>query len=328
MKEIKSYIEQANKIVIIQADNPDADSLASALALEQMLFRLGKDPALYCGVDIPGYLKYIDGWDRVSKDLPKQFDLSIIVDNASILLLETLKKTGQIGWIKTKPSIVIDHHSTETNLDFIKAEYIEEAVSTTELIYRLAVENKWDIDKKAGELIAIGILSDSLGLTTEQVTKESVQIIAELLGKGVKLSEIDAKRKKLSKKSPELIKYKSKLLDRIEYELEGKIAHITIPWKEIEKYSQEYNPPMLVIDEMRQIEGIELAIAFKSYPDGRVTAKLRSNPGFPVCAELAERFGGGGHPYASGFRVTDNRSLDQIKTETFKLAAEILGNLK
>lgn len=328
MKDIKDYIEQAEKIVIIQADNPDADSLASAMALEQILFKLDKDPLLYCGVDIPGYLKYISGWDRVSKDLPKKFDLSIIVDTSSLLLLETLAKTNQLGWVKAKPAIVIDHHSTEMSLDFIEASYVENAVSTTELIYKLAKNNDWEVDKNIGELIAIGILSDSLGLTTEQVTQESVQIIADLVGKGVKLSEIDAKRKELSKKSPELIKYKSKLLGRVAYALEGKISFVSIPWDEIEKYSQEYNPPMLVIDDMRQTQGVELAAAFKSYPDGRITAKLRSNNGFPICAELAEQFGGGGHPYASGFRVTDGRKLDEIQAETFKIAEELLNKLK
>lgn len=328
MNDIKKYIDQAKKIVIIQADNPDGDSLSSAVALEQILTKLGKDPVMYCGVDIPGYLKYINGWDRVGKDLPKQFDLSIIVDNSSLLLLETLDRTNQIGWIKTKPCIVIDHHSTEMTLDFVEAAYIENAVSATELIYKLAKKSGWKIDKHIAELITTGILSDSLGLTTEQVNRQTVEIVAELIGKGAKISEIDAKRRELSKKSPELLKYKSRLLGRIGYEQKGRIAYISIPWEEIEKYSQEYNPPMLVIEEMRQVKDVELAVAFKSYPDGRITAKLRSNPGFPVCAELAEHFGGGGHPYASGFRITDGRDLSKIQDETFKKASELLDKIK
>lgn len=328
MNEVKKYIDNAKKIVIIQADNPDGDSLSSAVALELILAKLGKDPVMYCGVDIPGYLKYIKGWDRVIKELPKQFDLSIIVDNSSLLLLETLEKTNQIGWIKTKPCVVIDHHSTEMSIDFAEAAYIENAVSATELVYKLAKKSDWKIDKDIAELITIGILSDSLGLTTEQVNKQSIEIVAEMVGKGAKLSEIDAKRRELSKKSSELLKYKSKLLARVSYSLGGKIAYISIPWDEIEKYSQEYNPPMLVIEEMRQVKGVELAVAFKSYPDGRKTAKLRSNPGFPICAELAEYFGGGGHPYASGFRVTDGRDLSDIQEATFKKASELLDKLE
>lgn len=78
----------ANNIVIIQADNPDGDSLASALALESILGDMGKEPFLYCGVDMPGYLHYLPGWDRVSKDLPGKIDASIIVDTSVISLLD------------------------------------------------------------------------------------------------------------------------------------------------------------------------------------------------------------------------------------------------
>ena len=92
--EIGSLVGQSDKIVIVQADNPDSDSLASALALEQVLGDLDKDIYLYCGVDIPSYLSYMPGADRVLNELPKQFDLSIIVDTSSDTLLEQLNKTG------------------------------------------------------------------------------------------------------------------------------------------------------------------------------------------------------------------------------------------
>ncbi len=64
-KKIQNITDQAENIVIIQADNPDADSLASALALEQILGDMGKKVHLYCGVSIPSYLRYLEGWDRV-----------------------------------------------------------------------------------------------------------------------------------------------------------------------------------------------------------------------------------------------------------------------
>src|SRR5690348_9741612 len=78
--QIKALFDGAQTVVIIQADNPDADSLGSSLALEHMLGDQGKQVYLYCGVDIPGYLHYMSGWDRVSSELPRQFDMSIVVD--------------------------------------------------------------------------------------------------------------------------------------------------------------------------------------------------------------------------------------------------------
>jgi nanoRNase/pAp phosphatase (c-di-AMP/oligoRNAs hydrolase) len=51
--KLKQLIDDSKRIIILQADNPDGDSLASSLALEQILHELGKEPLLYCGVDLP-----------------------------------------------------------------------------------------------------------------------------------------------------------------------------------------------------------------------------------------------------------------------------------
>jgi nanoRNase/pAp phosphatase (c-di-AMP/oligoRNAs hydrolase) len=59
-EQIQQLVGDAQKIVVVQADNPDADSLGSALALEHILGDLGKDVYLYCGVDIPTYLRYLE----------------------------------------------------------------------------------------------------------------------------------------------------------------------------------------------------------------------------------------------------------------------------
>lgn len=327
MSSIESLISQSQKIVIIQADNPDGDSLASALALEEVFSDMNKTPVMYCGVDIPGYLRYMNGWDRVVNNLPNDFDLSIIVDTGSISLLENLHKSQEINWIKTKPCIVIDHHQTESTIDFA-LNHIEPAVSTGELIYKLCVKNKWPMSLTFKEHIASSIMSDSMGMISESTSSESIRIIADVVEGGVSLARLDSRRKEHHKKQPELLGYKGDLLKRVKYLDEGQIAYITIPWPEIEKYSPLYNPSMLVIDEMRQVENVKVVIAFKSYPDGRITAKLRSNYGYPVCAKTAEQFGGGGHQYASGFRVTDSSDLNSIIKKTSEAISKELKSLK
>src|SRR4051794_27550708 len=98
-QDIQSILQKAQKIVIIQADNPDADSLGSALAMEHILGDVGKSTFLYCAVDMPGYLRYMQGWDRIRNDLPSQFDASIIVDASTMTLLEKLELSGKMGWL-------------------------------------------------------------------------------------------------------------------------------------------------------------------------------------------------------------------------------------
>ncbi len=113
------------------------------------------------------------------------------------------------------------------------------------------------------------------------------------------------------KKSADILAYKGRLIERIEYLNDGKLALIHIPWEEIQQFSDQYNPSVLVLDEMRLVEGVQIGVAVKTYPDGKLTGKIRSN--VPIAEQVAGFFGGGGHAYASGFRVYEN--YDKIITE-------------
>ena len=87
-EEFKKQVDAAQTITVIQAENPDGDSLGTALALEEILTDLGKTVHLYCPVDIPKYLRYAKGWDRITDEFAFGDDLYIIVDTASKTLLE------------------------------------------------------------------------------------------------------------------------------------------------------------------------------------------------------------------------------------------------
>ncbi len=324
---MNGLIESSQKIVIIQADNPDGDSLASALALEQILGDLGKEPWLYCGVNIPTYLRYLAGWDRVSDELPQQFDLSIIVDTSSETLLGKLAETAQMMWLKSKPAIVIDHHEGDQSISFATNSINESAVATGELIYEIAKQLHWPLSHSAMTMLATSIMADSRGLTTDKTSARSIHVIAELVEKGVSIPELEAARRASMRRPAELVTYKGVLLQRVEYLADNRVATVTIPWQEIEKYSHAYNPTMLVIEDMLLAENARIAIGFKQYPDGKITAKLRANYGSPIAGELAAHFGGGGHPYAAGFKITDGRLFSEIKSECTKLASDLLDKI-
>ena len=325
--QIRRTVEAADSIVVIQADNPDTDSLASALALEHILGDLGKQVFLYCGVDLPSYLRHLSGWDRVVSELPNQFDAAIIVDTATDSLLEQLERSGQKTWLTSRPVIIIDHHTTESTIKFAKVTCVHPAVASGEVIYEVSRQLDWPLNLEAKKLLAAAILSDSLGLTSEATSARSIHIIGELVEGGVDLAELESLRRETLKRDPQLIHYKGRLLERVEFHDANRVATVTIPWEEIEKYSPLYNPSMLVIDDMRYGLGTEVAIAFKLYPDGKVTAKIRSNYGHSIAAKLAEHFGGGGHPYAAGFKVTDGRSYEEIKKDTIETAAKLLDEV-
>lgn len=322
--EIQKILGLAKEIVVIQADNPDTDSLTSSLALEHILEEQGKKVYLYCGVDLPSYLMYLPGADRVMSELPKKFDASIIVDTSSETLLEQLSRRGELNWVAAKPSIILDHHASAPTISFASVICNHTAVATGEVIYELARQLGWSLNHQAREFLTISILADSLGLMSEATSARSIHIIAEMVENGVNLAELDSARRETMRRDPELIYYKGRLLERVEFYGDNRVATVTIPWEEIEKYSPLYNPSMLVIDDMRLAQGTDVAIAFKVYRDKRVTAKIRCNWSKGIADKLAERFGGGGHAYAAGFKVTDGRPFEEIKSEAIKIALELL----
>jgi len=299
-------LKNAQKIVIIQAENPDGDSLGSSLALEELLSDAGKDVKLYCAIDIPKYMHYINGWDRVEKDWPTDREVAIIVDTSAAALIEqALKQPGVRHFLESHPVVIIDHHETEGDLPFETISYVDpKAVATSEILYSLAKEASWEINPSAAESMFISIQADSLGLSTPATTATSYQVAADLVALGANPSEIENRRREYMKKPADILEYKGRLIERIEYLLDGKLAIVHIPWAEIQEYSDRYNPSVLVLEEMRMVENVEVAVAIKSYPDGKITGKIRVNA--PIADRVAGFFGGGGHQYAAGFKVFEN----------------------
>jgi phosphoesterase RecJ-like protein len=326
----KELIESANKIIIIQAENPDGDSLGSALALEEILGDLGKTVFLYCDVETPKYLRYVNGWDRVSQDFNMSADLAIIVDTTSDTLIgKALQIPGARHFLETHPVLVIDHHhETESTLSFDHTLVVEEAGSSTQVIHNMAEQFGWAINPQAAEDLLAGLLSDTLGLSTQNVGEAAYLVASKLAKLGASPASIEERRREFMKKSAEILKYKGILIERIEYFLDGKLAVIRIPWEEIQQYSDQYNPSVLVLDEMRLVEGVEIGVAIKTYPDGKLTGKLRSN--LPISTTIAGFFGGGGHAYAAGFRVYESidKIIPELLTATEKALKEHQNDVK
>jgi len=268
-------------------------------------------------------MRYIIGWDRVVTDFDTSADMAIIVDtSADVLLTKVLEAPGVRHFLESHPVLVIDHHATASTLSFDHTMLSADVVATGEVIYGLAADNNWQINEQAAEDLLVAIMSDSLGLTTPNVTHETYYVVGKLHELGARNHHIEERRREFMKKSPEILAYKGELISRIEYLLDGKLALVHIPWDEIEKYSDQYNPSVLVLDEMRLVEDVELGVAIKTFPDGKLTGKLRGN--LPICETVAGYFGGGGHKYAAGFRVYEeyDKIVSELVTATDKAIKE------
>lgn len=319
------FLKDKKSLCIIQAENPDADSLGSALALDYLISDLNKDAevSLYCPVDIPKYLRYFPDWSRVENEFGWKADGYIIVDTAAEVLLSKLLNDSAIkNKLYTTPVFVLDHHETEDDLNFPHTSIIEPLPACCDLIYKIAEEEKLEITADVAKNLIYGILSDTLGLTSASTTPNTFRHIAELLEKGgLNITELDETRREFMKKSPRILDYKADLIKRVEYSLDGALATVHIPWDDIEEFSDEYNPNILILEELRLVEGVEVAVAIKTYPDGKLTGKIRTAK--PIADKIAGFYGGGGHLYAAGFRTYDI-SYDDCLRDLVSIVPELL----
>ena len=305
-QNFSDFIKDKKSLCIIQAENPDGDSLGAAISLDYLL--ADHEVSLYCPVDIPKYLHYFKDWSRVTNEFNFRADGYIIDDTATEILLSKLIDDAAIkNRLYTAPVFVLDHHETEDDLNFPHGKIIENRPACCDLIYHIAKDQGIEINKDAAEAIFQGILSDTLGLTSASVTAETFETAAELTRLGADVSVLEAD-----------------LIKRIEYSLDGQVATVLIPWDDIREYSDEYNPNVLILEEMRLVEGVKVAVAIKTYPDGKVTGKIRTASDAPIAEKIAGYFGGGGHPFAAGFRTYDT-TYEEVVADSIKITPELLN---
>lgn len=325
-KKFFDLINSSEQILVIIPDRPDGDSLASALLLESILEEAGKKVFLYCGVNIPEYIRFIPGWDRVSPDLPNKADMSILVDNSSLALLEKFDKSHQSISFKTKPFVIADHHgAVKCDIPYATVNITrQENASAGELLYQVFKENGHKFKLEELKLVMQSILSDTLGLTTQLANAETYRIMAELIDGGVDRSELEDQRREYSKMDERVFRYKAELMQRTEMYFDGDVAICVITEEEAFDVGTLYNPGPLILSELLMLKGLKVAIAIKTYHN-KLTAAIRTTHGHDIANALAEQFGGGGHSYSAGFKIDDwNKDLTAVKNDIISKLAELL----
>jgi phosphoesterase RecJ-like protein len=314
-QQLSHAVAAAAHILILQPDSPDGDSLGSALGFEEIFGDLGKQVSLYSYKEPENYLHSLEGWDRVAQTMPKDFDMTVLVDTGSPALIKSALE-HHYAPLTAKTMFVVDHHISRQSFGFEVTEIVEEAVATSELITKLCLEFDWPINSGAANKLASALLSDSLGLTTSGTTAASVEALAELTRRGANLYELYKAKREAGALTSDLLHLKGQLLESVEFFLDGRLAIAEITPDMVARYKDIAEPYTLILNEMQWTSGVELVAVFKNY-GSKINVPLRSTTG--VASAIAEKFGGGGHPNAAAYRCKSTiiRSEIDLLVTTF-----------
>ena len=314
LEHILEEIKKAKKIVILTHENPDGDAIGSSLGMYIALREMGKEPDIIIP-ELPRVYNFLPEIENVKKEGQKEpYDLAIALDCATIKMLN-----GRANYFEdAKVKVTIDHHGTNTmygDYNYVNPDAPACAQTLISIIQYFGVE----INKKIGTCLLTGIITDTGGFQYQSTTPETFEFAAELLQTGVNVSDIYKRvMNTMTKANFELRK---RAIERMEFFKEGKIAFTYVTKEDIEEANAETGDFEGIVEEGRNIEGVEVSIFLRETQKG-FKVSLRSNDYVNV-SDVCLLFGGGGHIHAAGCTIA--QSLEQVKE---KIVNEVKVHIK
>lgn len=298
LKEVTQALLEAKCIAIISHKNPDGDTLGSQLALGGALHQMGKEVILYNKDKVPQKFSFIAGLDCVVQyledmELPETV---VFVDCAEPQLAGF---TMNDNVLQGKIVINIDHHAS--NKQYGMYNYvISSAGANCQNIYHIIRTMGCTVTSDIATALYTGLSTDTGNFMFDNVSSETLRIAADLKDIG---ANTDAVRLKLyessSKKKIEMLKY---ILNNLHISDDGKYAWSSISYQMMAELQPESTDIDGLINTIKDIEGVEIAVLFRGVEANRTKASLRSKVWADV-NQIAGLFGGGGHVRASGVSI-------------------------
>jgi len=308
-KQLNKVFHSAESALIISHIDPDGDSIGSMLCMGMLLTKLGVEVDFYSEDGVPKVYRFLPWADQIKNKVdPKRgYDLVVTVDSSDI------KRTGtKINLHELSDVIVnIDHHPDNTNYGTINC--VKLSSSTAELVYTMAKTFGLVIDADMAKCLYVALITDTGNFRYENTSKESFLMAAELLETGIKTNEITTKI--YDTRTVPMVKLFAAAMATLETSDNHKAAWVTVTQEILKKYDCRSEQLVGLVDHIRSIAEVEIALLFREEADGTVKINFRSKDKVNV-SEIAQKFGGGGHFKASGAMLKE--PLDSVKAKVIK----------
>lgn len=310
-KEAFQALREAQHILVVSHIRPDGDAVGSLIGLGLAMEDLGKDVKMVLSDGVPAIFKHLEGTEQIDKKTSGSFDLVAVVDCSD------MQRTGTALRRIKKPDINIDHHPT--NSMFARLNMVDDtAVATAEMLTEYMMKYDFPINKKVANALLFGMITDTLGFRTKNMTPKSLQLTASLMEAGGDLPHLYEKG--LLSRSIEAARYWG--IGLSDLQLDGRIiwSSLTLADRRAVGYSGRDDADLISF--LTTIEDADVALMFVEQGNGHVKVSWRSRPGYDV-SKIAAHFGGGGHTAAAGAQLTGK--LPDIQENVILTTKNLLG---
>lgn len=314
--EIAAALRAHQRIVVLSHVRPDGDAFGSQLALTLSLRALGKDVSAWNEDGMLEKYSFLPGGELLARPPAERqhFDLAVALDTAIQNRLGSAADVVQAdSWMN------IDHHPTNPrygDLTYIDAN----APATGQILFELITREGLPMNAPIAENLFVAISTDTGSFQYPNTTARTYEIGAELLKCGVDVGRVS----QLLYESYPLrrVELLRDLLGTMRIDGRGKVASFSLSLEVARRLGVKAEDNEGLIDHLRAIQGVIVAVFFEELAEGKVRVSMRSKSEAADVAALCQQFGGGGHKLAAGARVRG--SLAEVEARVMKAICDVV----
>jgi bifunctional oligoribonuclease and PAP phosphatase NrnA len=317
LAQIGSALREHHRFAVLSHVRPDGDALGSQLALTLSLQLLGKEVMVWNEDGLLGKYDFLPGGARLTQPPPEpqDFDVAIALDTA------TQNRMGLAGEAvrHAKIWINIDHH--RSNPGYGDLVYIDpNSPATGQILFELIQNQQLPIDPAIAENLFVAISTDTGSFQYPNTTARTFEIGAELVRGGVNVGRVSQLLyENYPRRRTELLR---ELLGTMRFEAKGQIASFSLSLSVATRLSVRPEDNEGLIDHLRAIRGVIVAVFFEELAEGKVRVSMRSKNEEVDVSAICQKFGGGGHKLAAGARVRG--TLAEVEQKILKAICDVI----
>jgi phosphoesterase RecJ-like protein len=314
------FINRHERFIITAHETPDGDAIGCECAMARALRQVGREVLVFNADPTPRKFRFVDV-DNIVQVLEHPGQLPDDLERWALLMLDTsdVRNIGQVAGLvlpHVREHFIIDHHENEG--DILAGNFVQKSASSTaEILHPLFAALGVTIDYPIALALYTAIVYDTGSFIYPKTTALTFGIARDLVERGVEPNAVYANV--YESNSISALVLHARVLATLELALGNHVALLTMRREMIAESGGIYEEADLLINIPLQSEDVRVSVFFKENTEGLMRCSMRSKGSIDV-AEIAQRFGGGGHRTAAGFKCQE--SLEETRRAVLSMLAK------
>jgi phosphoesterase RecJ-like protein len=260
---------------------------------------MGKTVWLINEDGLPENMAFLPGSEKVTLPPAEPLDVEVAI----ALDTATKPRLGDAALhaaSKAKLWLNIDHHLSNPlygDVNLIDST----SPATGEILYDLITALGMPMPDETRDAIYVAVSTDTGSFQYPSTTVKTYEMAADLVRRGLDVGTINSAT--YDNQPYRRVELMRALLNTLERSEDGWVAHWELRDKTRVDLALLPEDSEGLIDFIRAIRGVRLAVFFEELPDGKIRVSMRSKDRKLDVCQIATRFGGGGHALAAGIRM-------------------------